>query len=78
MDYYADKLDDYDLFIVQEIRDISGTTIEQLSAKLPSYDYIICKRAGRSSSKEQYAIFYNNRATLIDQYDWTDEKLKIQ
>jgi len=37
LDYYTDKLDDYDIFIVQEIRDISGTAIEILADKFPDY-----------------------------------------
>jgi len=72
--YYADKLDDYDLFIVQEIRDKSGMAIVALANKLPEYSYIISERAGTTSSKEQYAIFYNSRATLVSQHDWTPEK----
>lgn len=31
IDYYAEKLDDYDIFIVQEIRDASGEAIEILA-----------------------------------------------
>jgi len=71
--YYAEKLDDYDIFIIQEIRDISGTAIEALAEKLPAYEYIISNRAGQSSSKEQYAVFYNDRAALIDSYDYHAE-----
>jgi hypothetical protein len=74
LSYYADKLDEYDIFIVQEIRDISGEAIENLADKLPAYEYIISERAGRTSSKEQYAIFYNSKATLASQYDWTAER----
>jgi hypothetical protein len=74
LNYYAEKLDDYDIFIIQEIRDSAGQAIVNLANKLPAYDYIISERAGRSSSKEQYAIFYNNRATLNSQYDWTPER----
>ena len=33
LDYYAEKLDDYDIFIVQEIHDASGTAIETLAGK---------------------------------------------
>jgi hypothetical protein len=71
--YYAEKLDDYDIFIVQEIRDASGTAIETLAEKFPEYEYIISERAGQSSSKEQYAVFYNDRTTLIDSYDYQAE-----
>ncbi|MBE3122683.1 MAG: thermonuclease family protein [Thermoplasmata archaeon] len=74
LDYYADKLDDYDLFVVQEIRDVSGTAIEALAAKLPDYQYVISERAGRTTSKEQYAVFYNNRVLLFNITDWADEK----
>jgi len=73
LNYYADKLDDYDISIVQEIRDKSGTAIQELAAKLPAYHYIISDRAGTTSSKEQYAVFYNARATLISYHDWTTE-----
>jgi hypothetical protein len=73
LDYYTDKLDDYDIFIVQEIRDISGTAIEILADKFPDYEYIISERAGQSSSKEQYAIFYNEQATLINSHDYQAE-----
>jgi len=74
LSYYANKLDDYDLFIIQEIRDKAGTAIQKLADKLPKYDYIISKRAGTTSSKEQYAVFYDSRAALISYHDWTDEK----
>jgi len=74
LEYYADKLDDYDVFVVQEIRDKSGTAIEKLADRLPEYSYIISERAGTTSSKEQYAIFYNSRITLVSQHDWTEEK----
>ena len=71
--YYAEKLDDYDIFIVQEIRDASGTAIETLAEEFPEHQYIISNRAGQSSSKEQYAVFYNDRATLVDSYDYQAE-----
>lgn len=73
LNYYAEKLDDFDIFIVQEIRDASGVAIETLAEKFPNHDYIISERAGQSSSKEQYAVFYNKRATLIKSYDYTIE-----
>ncbi|HEC76399.1 MAG TPA: hypothetical protein ENI33_03965 [Thermoplasmatales archaeon] len=73
LNYYADKIDDYDLCIIQEIRDKSGTAIQKLAAKLPGYDYIISQRAGTTSSKEQYAIFYDDRVTLLSYHDYTQE-----
>ena len=71
LNYYADKLDDYDISIVQEIRDKSGEAIQKLADKMIGYNYIISERAGKTSSKEQYAIFYNYKVTLVDYYDWT-------
>jgi len=73
LDYYAEKLDEYHIFIIQEIRDASGTAIETFSNKFPEYQYIISNRAGQSSSKEQYAIFYNDQATLVESYDYQSE-----
>jgi len=73
LDYYAEKLNDFDIFIVQEIRDESGDAIKTLALKFPEHQYILSDRAGQSSSKEQYAVFYNNQATLIELYDYQAE-----
>ena len=73
IEYYTEKLDDYDIFIVQEIRDASGNAIKTLADGFPEYQYIISNRAGQSSSKEQYAVFYNDQATLVDYYDYQAE-----
>ncbi|MCD6477866.1 MAG: hypothetical protein J7K87_02585 [Candidatus Aenigmarchaeota archaeon] len=73
LNYYADKIDDYDVCVVQEIRDKTGTAIQKLAAKLPGYHYILSQRAGTTSSKEQYAIFYDDRVTLISYHDYTPE-----
>jgi len=70
LNYYAEKLDDYDIFIVQEIRDKSGEAIKSLASEFPSYHYVLSSRAGQSSSKEQYAVFYNNQAELLSSYDY--------
>ena len=59
LDYYADKLDDHDVFIIQEIRDSTGMAIDELADRLTEYKYVISERAGKSSSKEQYALFYD-------------------
>jgi len=54
----------YDIIAIQEIRDSSGTAIEDLMGdvkeKNPSYEYVIGERLGRTSSKEQYAYIYNS------------------
>lgn len=68
----------YDLVLVQEIRDASGIAIQQLLTKLneashDNYQMIISERAGRTSSKEQYAYFYKpSKINVIDSYDFDD------
>jgi len=75
LNYYANKLDDYDISIVQEIRNKTGEAIQLLADKLPGYQYIVSERAGSSARyKEQYAIFYDSRATLVSYHDYTPEK----
>ena len=54
-----------DIAIVQEIRDIDGSSWEQLCAEMPEYQCAISERKGRSSSKEQYGLLYRN-AVLLD------------
>lgn len=58
----------FDLIAVQEIRDASGTSVIDLKNAVNStgviYDYEIGPRLGRTSSKEQYAFFYNT-ATIV-------------
>ena len=69
LNYYAENLAPYDIFIIQEIRDASGTAIETLSTYFPDHDYIISARAGQSSSKEQYAFFYTSEVTIQEVID---------
>jgi len=69
--YYANCIDAYDITIVQEIRDASGDAIKKLASYLPTYDYVISSRAGQTMSKEQYAVFYNQRINLLSTQDYT-------
>ncbi len=64
MKSYADKINDYDIIFVQEIRDSSETAFDKLCSMLPGYNCDISSRAGRTSSKEQYGIIYNNTIKL--------------
>ena len=73
LSYYHSKLSTFDIFIIQEIRDASGTAIETFAELFHNHTHIISKRAGKTSSKEQYAIFYNEKLTLLDYDDFTDE-----
>jgi endonuclease/exonuclease/phosphatase family metal-dependent hydrolase len=60
----------YDLVCMQEIRDIAGTALPVLMAKLnegsstPKFNSLVSARLGRTSSKEQYAIIWRIAADL--------------
>jgi len=74
LSYYVNKLDDYDVFVIQEIRDSTTDVIESFATKLPNYHYLISKPAGQGTSKEQCAIFYNNEVVLLSTTDWTEKE----
>ncbi|XP_061187485.1 deoxyribonuclease-1-like [Saccostrea echinata] len=66
----------YDLILIQEIRDVSGESIQQLwqmvNASRP-YGMTISERLGRSSYKEQYAYFYRlSSLQLVGTYQYDD------
>ena len=62
----------YDVVLMQEIRDSKGESIIKLSDKVKSQaypiEYKVSDRLGRSSRKEQYAVFY--RADKIQMTKW--------
>ncbi len=60
----VDIINDYDIVFVQEIRDASGNAVSSLAEKMTNYQYRVSSRAGRTSSKEQYCVFYRNGITL--------------
>jgi deoxyribonuclease-1-like protein len=70
IDYYADKMDDYDLVFVQEIRDKSGTAFPVLCDELEGFECLVSSRAGRSSSKEQVGVVFNDKVEVLDVNDW--------
>ncbi len=63
---------EFDVMLVQEIRDSSQTTatsyLERINKMVgPDYAYVRSPRLGRTSSKEAYAFFYNTETVkLID------------
>lgn len=63
MDILADTICKFDLAAIQEIRDKTGTAINDLEAAVDAlgtyYDYIVGPRLVRYTSKEQYAYIYN-------------------
>ncbi|XP_077993742.1 deoxyribonuclease-1-like isoform X2 [Glandiceps talaboti] len=68
----------YDIVVIQEIRDSSGTAIYALlnavnSASSQQYSLAISPRLGRTSSKEQYGFLYRpDKVTVIDSYTYND------
>ena len=63
MQRITEIISQYDIVAVQEIRskeqNVMPTLIDMLNASGKKYDYVISKRLGRTSSKEQYAFVYN-------------------
>jgi endonuclease/exonuclease/phosphatase family metal-dependent hydrolase len=68
MDIIADIIRHFDIVAVQEIRDKEETAIYKLLSKVNrdrnEYALVVGPRLGRTSSKEQYAIFY--RTSLLE------------
>ncbi|CAH1270300.1 DNASE1L3 [Branchiostoma lanceolatum] len=69
----------YDVLLIQEIRDVSGTAInsflEQLNGRPGNnYSMVISPRLGRTTSKEQYAFLYRNGAglSITETYTYDD------
>jgi len=75
MDTLAKIILTYDVVAIQEIRDKDQTALPNLvdlvNSKGAHYDYVVGPRLGRSSSKEQYAYIYNNRAVNLNGTAWT-------
>ncbi len=65
---YAGIMKKYDIIVVQEIRDASGTAFPKLCSLMPGYGCNVSERTGRTSSKEQYGIIYKN-AELVKTTD---------
>lgn len=65
MAFYDEKMSQYDIIFVQEIRDASGTAFEELCAMLEEYNCQVSSRDGRSSSKEQIGIIYQPWVTVF-------------
>ena len=62
--FVASKIRESDIFVAQEIKDESGDAVKLLWGEVKSdFDVALSQRAGTTSSKEQYAIFY--RRSLV-------------
>jgi len=64
LDFYDEKLSEYDIIFVQEIRDSSGKAFNKLCKKFEGYNCVITDREGRTSSKEQIGVIYKKDLTL--------------
>ncbi len=66
MEMLSKTIRNFDVVAVQEIRDASQTALPSLKNAVndlagPKYDFIVSDRLGRTTSKEQYAYFYNTQ-----------------
>jgi exonuclease III len=66
MDFYKKKLSKYDIIFVQEIRDASNTSFNALCGMMQGYRCGISQREGRTSSKEQIGLLYNDDYELLE------------
>jgi deoxyribonuclease-1-like protein len=70
MDILADIAREFDIVLVQEIRDSSEETapayLERINGRPgPDYAYVRSPRLGRTTSKEAYAYFYNTETVEL-------------
>lgn len=76
VDILVDIISEFDLVLVQEIRDSSGEAIVELLSKVneknefKEYNMTISPRLGRSTSKEQYAYLYRPSSGLSVVWDY--------
>lgn len=73
LESYSEKISNYDIMLIQEIRDSSNTAFSQLCSLLQNYSCEISSRAGRSSSKEQYGIIYKKGINLTEIKDFNPD-----
>mgnify|MGYP001384057863 CR=1 FL=1 len=76
MEGYADLIDEYDMVLVQEIRDETGTAFSELCSLLPGYSCFTSSRSGRTSSKEEYGVIYkSSRIRVVSYQDMNPDPL---
>lgn len=76
MNSYADKINDYDIIFIQEIKDKGETAFPKLCALLQNYSCMMSSRAGTTSSKEQYGVIYKDSVDLIYLKDYNPSESK--
>ena len=82
MEILAETISDFDIVAIQEIRDESGTAIEELEKAVDAigddYSYVIGPRLGRTSSKEQYAFMYRTSSiSYMSSYTFDDSSYDL-
>jgi deoxyribonuclease-1-like protein len=64
----------FDVVAIQEVRDITETTIpyfvERLNSSGKKFNYVISERLGRSQGKEQYAFIYNTNSVKFKGFSY--------
>jgi len=63
---------EFDIILIQEIRDVSEQTIPSFVEEInhlegPQYSFVISERLGRTTSKESYAYIYNTQTVQFIQ-----------
>jgi endonuclease/exonuclease/phosphatase family metal-dependent hydrolase len=70
MNVLADVVRRFDVVAIQEIRSLDDTVIPNFVALINStgrnYDFVLGKREGRTSSKEQYAYIFDTASVEVD------------
>lgn len=75
INFYAEKIKNYDLIFIQEIRDADGSSFDSLCLMLSDYKCKSSSRAGRSTSKEQYGVIYKKWMSIQDFKDYNPDNL---
>ena len=73
MSFYVNKITNYDIIFIQEIRDADGSSFDSLCGMLSNYKCSISSRAGRSSSKEQYGVIYKKEMIIEEVKDYNPD-----
>lgn len=73
MQIYTEKINNYDIIFVQEIRDSSGSAFSKLCSQLQNYSCLSSSRAGSSDSKEQYGVIYKKGINVTEFKDFNPD-----
>ncbi|HIJ09448.1 MAG TPA: hypothetical protein HA368_01790 [Nanoarchaeota archaeon] len=75
MTLYKEKISNYDIIFIQEIRDISGLAFYELCSSLENYSCVNSSRAGRTNYKEQYGVIFRDDINLVSFKDYNPDSL---